>query len=113
RGLPGDAVSDVRQSLRDFPAFLRKRPNQVADDEAVYKRKFFQLRDAGVELLVGTDSGNPGHFHPYATWLDLDAWVNHFGIAPKEALTRATLLAARVMKADRDYGSIEPGKYAD
>lgn len=113
RGLPEDAVSDVRDSLRDFPSFLRKRPNQVAADEALYKRKFFQLREAGVEVLVGTDSGNPGHFHPYATWLELDAWVTHFGVPAREALSRATLLAAQVMKADRDYGSIEPGKYAD
>jgi imidazolonepropionase-like amidohydrolase len=85
----------------------------VAADEALYKRKFFQLREAGVEVLVGTDSGNPGHFHPYATWLELDAWVTHFGVPAREALSRATLLAAQVMKADRDYGSIEPGKYAD
>jgi imidazolonepropionase-like amidohydrolase len=66
-----------------------------------------------VELLVGTDSGNPGHFHPYATWLELDAWVNHMGVPPMEALQRATAVAARVMGVDKDYGTVEAGKYAD
>lgn len=113
RGLPRQAVDDVRSSLRDFPRLLKERPAQVAQDEPLYRRKFSQLRGAGVELLVGTDSGNPGHFHPYATWLELDAWVNHFGIQPADAIRRATLLAARVMKVERDYGTVEAGKYAD
>lgn len=113
RGLPQQVVDDVRATLRDFPRLLRERPAQVAQDEALYKRKFFQLRDAGVELLVGTDSGNPGHFHPHATWLELDAWVNHFGVEPADAIRRATVLAARVMKVERDYGTVEAGKYAD
>lgn len=111
-GLPPAIVTDVRQSLRLLPAMLN-RPGFVLADEAMYRRKFHQLKDAGVELLVGTDSGNPGHFHPYATWLELDAWVNHMGVPAMEAIQRATSVAARVMGADKDYGTIEAGKYAD
>ena len=70
------------------------------------------MRDAGAELLVGTDSGNPGHFHPNATWLELDAWVK-FGVDPMEAIRRATAVPAKVMGVDRDYGTIEAGEYAD
>lgn len=113
RGLPGPIVDDVRQSLAQWPATLQKLPPAVAADEPMYRSKFHQLKDAGVELLVGTDSGNPGHFHPYATWLELDAWVNHFGVDPREAIRRATLLPAQVMKVERDYGTVEAGKYAD
>ncbi len=111
-GLPPAIVRDVRQSLTQLPAMLN-RPGFVLADEAMYRRKFHQLKDAGVELLVGTDSGNPGHFHPYATWLELDAWVNHMGVPPMEALQRATAVAARVMGVDKDYGTVEAGKYAD
>ena len=112
RGLPPPIVEDVRASLKQLPAILA-RPATASFDLDMYKRKFQQLRDAGAELLVGTDSGTPGHFHPYATWLELDAWVNHFGIDSMEAIRRATALAAQVMGVERDYGTLEPGKYAD
>jgi imidazolonepropionase-like amidohydrolase len=111
RGLPPAIVEDIRQSLTQLPALLN-RPNALPDPQT-YQRKFEQLRDAGVELLVGTDSGNPGHFHPFATWLELDAWVNHFGVDPMEAIRRATAVPARVVGVDSDYGTIESGKYAD
>jgi imidazolonepropionase-like amidohydrolase len=111
-GLPPAIVRDVRDSLTQLPAML-SRPGSVLADVAMYRRKFYQLKEAGVELLVGTDSGNPGHFHPYATWLELDAWVNHFGVPAMEAIQRATAGAARMMGADKDYGTLEPGKYAD
>ena len=37
--------------------------------------KFRQLRETGVTMLVGTDSGIPGNFHTDSTWRELDAWV--------------------------------------
>jgi imidazolonepropionase-like amidohydrolase len=111
RGLPPPIVEDIRTSLEQLPVILN-RPNAALDPQT-YRRKFQQLRDAGAELLVGTDSGNPGHFHPFATWLELDAWVNHFGVEPMEAIRRATSIPAKVVGVDRDYGTIEAGKYAD
>ena len=69
RGLPPSIVEDIRASLRLMPGILA-RPG-VVPDLAIYRKKFQQLRDAGAELLVGTDSGNPGHFYPNATWLEL------------------------------------------
>ena len=111
RGLPPSIVEDIRASLRLMPGILA-RPG-VVPDLAIYRKKFQQLRDAGAELLVGTDSGNPGHFHPNATWLELDAWTNQFGVSPMEAILRATAMPAKVMGVERDYGTLEPGKYAD
>ena len=111
RGLPSSIVEDIRASLRLMPGILA-RPG-IVPDLAVYRRKFQQLRDAGAELLVGTDSGNPGHFHPNATWLELDAWTSQFGVSPMEAIVRATAVPAKVMGVERDYGTLEPGKYAD
>ena len=112
RGLPPEIVADIRTSLEQMPAVL----NRVAMsrvDLPTYTQKFAHLREAGAELLVGTDSGNPGHFHPYATWLELDAWVTHFGVPPMEAIRRTTSFPASVMGVERDYGTVEAGKYAD
>jgi imidazolonepropionase-like amidohydrolase len=111
RGLPPSIVEDIRGSLRLMPGILA-RPG-IVPALAIYRKKFQQLRDAGAELLVGTDSGNPGHFHPNATWLELDTWTGQFGVSPMESILRATAVPAKVMGVDRDYGTLEPGKYAD
>ncbi len=46
-------------------AFLKKPSGflnlVVPRDVSVEKQKFNQLRELGVELLVGTDSGDPGY----------------------------------------------------
>ena len=74
---------------------------------------FNQLRQLGVPMLIGTDSGAGGHFHPQSVWLELDAFVNELGVDPMAAIHAATLFPAEAMGVQRDYGSVEPGKYAD
>ncbi|HET7040253.1 MAG TPA: amidohydrolase family protein, partial [Gemmatimonadales bacterium] len=72
-GLPESVIADIRQSLRRFdrlPYFQitpARRPT--------LSRKFAQLRESGVVMLIGTDSGIPGKFHCQSTWNELDAWV--------------------------------------
>lgn len=110
RGLPPPIVDDIRTSMLSFRRTL---PSRAALDRAVLKAKFNQLRDLEVPMLVGTDSGSPGHFHPQSVWLELDAWVNELGVDPMTALRAATIVPAEVMGVEKQYGSIEPGKYAD
>ena len=110
RGLPANIIDDVKRSMASFPAALAKRPPLNAD---VLKRKFQQLRNAGAVMLVGTDSGAGGHFHPQSVWLELDAWVGPLGVDPMTAIRAATYLPAQVMGVMRDYGTVEAGKYAD
>jgi imidazolonepropionase-like amidohydrolase len=113
RGLPESIVADVRSSLSAVPRTIARVPALVANDEKLYRRKFEQLIDNGVELLPGTDTGNPGHFHPFGLWLELDAWVNHFGVDAMDAIRRATSFSAEVMGVAQDYGTVEAGKFAD
>jgi imidazolonepropionase-like amidohydrolase len=110
RGLPIPIIEDVRESLVPFRKALATRPPL---DRAVLKAKFDQLRRLGVPMLVGTDSGSPGYFHPQSVWLELDAWVNELGVDPFAAIRAATLFPALVMGVERDYGSADAGKYAD
>jgi imidazolonepropionase-like amidohydrolase len=112
RGLPESIVVDVQGSLSSI-AQIASIPMFVANDEGLYRRKFQQLVDNGVEILPGTDTGNPGHFHPFGLWIELDTWINHFDFDPMEAIRRATSFPAEVMGVDADYGTVEPGKYAD
>jgi imidazolonepropionase-like amidohydrolase len=110
-GLPKDIVDDVRKSL-EHPERLpyyqltpARRPTLA--------RKFNQLREAGVTLLIGTDSGIPMNFHSHSTWRELDAWVTEFGADPMTAIRAATYWPAVAMKVQSQVGTVEPGKFAD
>lgn len=70
-----------------------------------------QLRDAGVDLLAGTDSPNPGTTYGASLHEELSLLVAA-GLSPSQALTAATAApAARFGLADR--GRVAPGLRAD
>ena len=110
-GLPPAIVADIKQSLAHperldyFRATPSRRPTLA--------RKFQQLRDAGVTVLVGTDSGIPMKFHSGSTWRELDAWVNLLGVDAMTTIRAATYWPAVAMRKEREVGTISPGKYAD
>jgi imidazolonepropionase-like amidohydrolase len=110
-GLPPDIVADIRQSIRhpDQMPYFQLTPAR----KPTLARKIAQLREAGVTLLIGTDSGIPMQFHSQTTWNELDIWVRELGIPPMEAIRSATYWPSVMMKKDRDVGTITPGKYAD
>jgi imidazolonepropionase-like amidohydrolase len=66
------------------------------------------LHRAGVRIVAGTDQAVPG----YSLYREIELY-NQAGFTPMEALQAATVVPARVMKADHDSGSIEVGKRAD
>jgi imidazolonepropionase-like amidohydrolase len=109
--LPQDIIDDIKQSLQHperlsyFQITPQRRPT--------LERKFNQLRESGVVLLIGTDSGIPMKFHSQSTWHELDVWVNKFGVDPIMAIRSATYWPSVAMKVDKDVGTIEEGKYAD
>jgi imidazolonepropionase-like amidohydrolase len=110
-GLPPDIIEDIRKSIQhpDQMPYFQLTPAR----KPTLKRKITQLREAGVTLLIGTDSGIPMQFHSQTTWNELDIWVREMGIPPMEAIRSATYWPAVMMKKDRDVGTITPGKYAD
>jgi len=110
RDLPKAMAADIRASLRDithldyFTLTFRRLPTLA--------RKFQQLRDTGVTMLVGTDSGIPGNFHTDSTWRELEAWVR-LGVAPMQAIAAATRWPARFLKKENELGTLAPGRTAD
>jgi imidazolonepropionase-like amidohydrolase len=110
-GLPDSIIADIRQSIR-YPGrlpYFQLTPLR----KPTLERKVKQLIDAGVVLLIGTDSGIPMKFHCQSTWNELDVWVNGFGIDPMYAIRAATYWPAKAMGVEKDYGTISEGKYAD
>lgn len=111
RGLQPETIADIKASISEpkrllyFDLTPRRKPT--------LQRKIQQLREAGVVLLIGTDSGIPMKFHCQSTWNELDVWVRVMGIPPLEALRAATYWPARMMKVSDRWGTVSPGKYAD
>ncbi len=110
QGVPKDIADDIRQSLRNVTALdyftltFRRLPTLA--------KKFQQLRESGVTLMVGTDSGIPGNFHTDSTWRELDTWVR-LGMTPMQAIAGATRWPARFLKKEKELGTLAPGRLAD
>ena len=110
-GLPDSIIADIAASIArpgELPYYQitpARRPT--------LKRKFEQLREAGLVLLIGTDSGVPLTFHSQSTWQELDLWVRVFGVEPMYALRAATYWPSVMMGVSDDVGTVSPGKYAD
>ncbi len=110
-GLPDSIIADIRNSIQhpDRLPYFQLTPSR----KPTLQTKINQLLDAGVVLLVGTDSGIPMKFHSQSTWNELDVWVNEFGIYPMYAIRGATYWPALWMGVADDVGTVTPGKYAD
>ncbi len=87
--------------------------DQVAEREAVLKpllETVDAVARAGGKVLAGTDSP----IVPYGLSLILEIeLLSEAGLGPLEAIRSATQLAAEALGADKDLGTIEPGKLAD
>ncbi|MEM6631132.1 MAG: amidohydrolase family protein [Bacteroidota bacterium] len=111
KGMPEDIIADIRRSLTHpgrlpyFQLTPSRRPT--------LERKVKQLIEAGVVLLIGTDSGIPMKFHCQSTWHELDVWVNEFGIDPMYTIKAATYWPSKIMGVDHEVGTVSEGKYAD
>ena len=110
-GLPQEIIDDIESSIRQPGqlSYFQLTPSRRPTLETKVK----QLLEAGVVLLIGTDSGIPMKFHCQSTWNELDVWVNEFGIDAKYAIKSATYWPAKMMGVDDKYGTISEGKYAD
>lgn len=110
-GLPDSIIQDIKQSIR-YPGrlpYFQITPTR----RPTLERKVKQLMDAGVVLLIGTDSGIPMKFHSQSTWNELDVWVNEFGIDPMYAIKAATYWPSVIQGVSDEVGTISEGKYAD
>jgi imidazolonepropionase-like amidohydrolase len=110
-GLPDSIIQDIRKSIAHPGQLSYFQLNPIR--RPTLERKINQLKNAGVVLLVGTDSGIPMKFHSQSTWNELDVWVNKFGFDPMYAIRAATYWPSVAMGVDKDFGSISAGKFAD
>jgi imidazolonepropionase-like amidohydrolase len=78
----------------------------------VAMRNMKKVFDAGVPVVMGTDSGAPtGRFQGYFEHVELEYMVQA-GLTPMQTLVASTSNVAKFLRAS-DLGTIEPGKSAD
>ena len=109
RDLPPDMYKDVHDSIKNVSqlSYFSLTPRRIP----TLANKFRQLRETGVTIIVGTDSGIPLNFHFDSTWRELKTMVD-LGMAPMDAIRAATFWPAQLLKQP-NLGTIAPGKLAD
>jgi imidazolonepropionase-like amidohydrolase len=118
-GRPGQASPDFAPILKRLPAQVQRGAFAgglpvTAEKDQLYKdsyqamlRMTKRMYDAGIPILAGTDAIAGIMLHRELE-LEVEA-----GIPPAKALQIATFNAARLLKQDKDLGSIVSGKRAD
>jgi len=110
-GLPDSIITDIKKSVSS--------PSQLSYFQVTpyrtptLKKKFSQLKNSGVTLLIGTDSGIPMKFHSQSTWNELDVWVREMNVDPMDAIRAATYWPAVFFGVENKTGTITAGKDAD
>ncbi len=110
-GLPDYIVADIKESLK-YPGRLSYF-QVTAYRKPTLKRKFQQLKESGVVMMIGTDSGIPMKFHSQSTWNELDIWVREMGVDPLLAIKAATYWPAVFQGVEDKVGTVSEGKIAD
>jgi imidazolonepropionase-like amidohydrolase len=78
----------------------------------VAKANLKRLRDAGVRIAMGTDTGPAGRFQGYFEHLELE-YMAAAGLSPMQVIVSATSDAARCMNVADRFGALRPGLAAD
>lgn len=107
-----DWVATLRQPARQAEFRNSASAQRYKAALEVASRNVKILSDAGVPIAMGTDTGPHGRFQGYFELLELELMVKA-GLSTHQALAAATRDAARCMGAERDLGTLEPGKWAD
>jgi imidazolonepropionase-like amidohydrolase len=93
------------ESMISNSVFTKERlPVQRANVKAVF--------DAGIPVVLGTDTGFFGILVGAATQIELELLVEA-GLKPEDALRAATINAARMLGHEQSLGTVEAGKAAD
>jgi len=105
---PGEIKKYFGEQLEKMTPEVTARARQQVRDMAA--RTFFPVRDAGMKIVMGTDTGQSQFFIGWRSQLELETWV-WMGMTPSDAIVAATRDAAAVGKFNT--GMIAAGRNAD
>ncbi|MBI1181765.1 MAG: amidohydrolase family protein [Alphaproteobacteria bacterium] len=102
-------LADHGHKIGSNPTFQKIFEKEIAGSSAMLSRAWRE----GVPMLAGSESGFS--ITPYGEWhwLELQVFVEHFGMSPLEAISCATREGARALRKEGQVGTIEQGMAAD
>jgi hypothetical protein len=71
------------------------------------------MHKAGIKLIAGTDTDNTGDDPFPVVDGELEKLVRYAGLTPQQAITAATANAAEALDKQKEFGTLEAGKYAN
>jgi imidazolonepropionase-like amidohydrolase len=89
-----------------FPPVVREK---AATMGPLMDHTFARAYKAGVKIAFGTDQGVAPHGENAKEFI----YMVEAGMPPMQAIQSATLEAARLIGHEKDFGTVEPGKFAD
>ncbi len=107
--MPPFFLDDLRKSIASRPPVQRDQVDQRVKALLTDAKRYF---DAGIPLVTGTDAPYPGNFQGEGVHRELELYVEA-GLTPLQALSGATRNAARLIKGDKEWGTLAPGLRAD
>jgi imidazolonepropionase-like amidohydrolase len=107
-----EIVAQLQDAKRQEAVAKSKSAQAYKAALVVAKRNLEKAADAGLSVVLGTDSGpQPERFQGYFEHLELEMMVES-GLTPAQALRAATVDAVRALKAD-SVGTLTPKTWAD
>lgn len=93
---------------KGIPAYAVEKSKRVMDS---HFKSFQKALKAGVKIAMGTDAGTPFNLHDKTAY-ELKLMVEA-GMTPMEAIVASTKTSSELLGIDKNYGTLEEGKYAD
>ena len=100
----GGAIEQAKQGILDESSAIN-----AFEADRVHKDNMTTAYEAGVKMLMGTDSG----VSPHGNNLKELELLCDIGMTPMEAIASGTIEAAKALEIEREVGSVEVGKSAD
>ena len=91
---------------------LARRDERTTQQEQVAAQNFKTLAAAGIPIATGTDAGNPLTLHGPAIYAEMEA-MHNAGMTPMQVIVSSTAVAARAIRRETEFGTVEKGKNAD
>jgi imidazolonepropionase-like amidohydrolase len=105
----GELLVRDNRMVDAMPEHLRKRMLEFND---IHIATIKRAHGLGVRIAMGTDAGTPGNHHGM-NGHECVFMVRDCGMTPAQSIHAATVNPARLLRQEKNLGSLDVGKFAD
>lgn len=105
----GELLIRDNSMVQSMPGHLRQRMLEFND---IHIETIKRAHKMGARIAMGTDAGTPGNHHGMNA-SECVFMVRDAGMSAAESIHAATINPARLLRQEKNLGSLEAGKFAD